>query len=83
MDKINEYCWNKIDMNILGTSCVQIDLERGVTEWCFTVYSIEVESKHISHEHQTQQIYKAESVTLIRGIQMSISPPKVVKDVST
>lgn len=79
MNKTNEYCWNKIDRNALGTSCVQIDLERGVTEWRFTVYPIEVESKRISHQHQTEQIYKAESVTLIRGIQTSISHPKVVK----
>lgn len=57
MDKINEYWWNEIDMNALDTSYLQIDLERGVSEWCFTVYSIEVQSKHISHEHQTEQIY--------------------------
>lgn len=44
---------------------------------CFIVYSIELKSEPISHEYQTEQICKPESVTLIRENTNEPFPSKV------
>lgn len=44
---------------------------------CFIVYSIELKSKPISHEYQTEQICQPESVTLIRENTNEPFPSKV------
>lgn len=44
---------------------------------CFIVYSVELKSKPISHEYQTEQICKPESVTLIRENTNEPFPSKV------
>lgn len=63
--------------------CVQIELGKIATQWGFIVYSIELESKHIHHEYQTEQICKSEPKFLIRGNTNECFSSQVAKDVYT
>lgn len=60
---MNECCCNKADIHVLGQIMCTDRIGQGLpVNGCF-IYSIELESGHISHEYQTKQIYKSEALS--------------------